>query len=69
MKPATPAHRSVYFVCEITGGAARPSIETSDVAFFDRNALPSLSLGRVFPDQIERLFEHRQYLELPTDFD
>lgn len=58
-----------YFICELTGGAARPSIETSEVAFFDRNALPPLSRGRVLPDQIERLFEHWQHPDLPTDFD
>jgi ADP-ribose pyrophosphatase YjhB (NUDIX family) len=57
------------FICEITGGAARPSIETSEVAFFERNALPPLSLGRILPKQIERLFEHWQHPETPTDFD
>ncbi len=59
----------MFFICEITGGAARPSNETSEVAFFERDALPPLSLGRTLPQQIERLFEHRQNLARPTDFD
>jgi ADP-ribose pyrophosphatase YjhB (NUDIX family) len=59
----------MQFICEITGGSARPSNETSEVAFFERNALPPLSLGRTLPQQIERLFEHHQNLERPTDFD
>jgi ADP-ribose pyrophosphatase YjhB (NUDIX family) len=35
----------MFFICEITGGAARASDETSEVAFFARDALPPLSLG------------------------
>jgi ADP-ribose pyrophosphatase YjhB (NUDIX family) len=59
----------LFFLCEITGGAARPSIETSEVAFFERDALPPLSLGRVLPKQIERMYEHLLCSDLPTDFD
>jgi ADP-ribose pyrophosphatase YjhB (NUDIX family) len=59
----------MYFVCEITGGAARTSNETSEVAFFEPNALPPLSLGRILPDQIQRMFEHQQHPGMPTDFD
>lgn len=59
----------LFFLCEITGGAARPSIETSEVAFFARDALPPLSLGRVLPKQIERMYEHSLHPDLPTDFD
>jgi ADP-ribose pyrophosphatase YjhB (NUDIX family) len=69
--PKQTLHSSykMHFVCEITGGAARPSNETSEVAFFERNALPPLSLGRTLPQQIERLFEHREHLDWPADFD
>lgn len=59
----------MYFICEITGGLATPSNETSEVAFFARDALPPLSLGRTLPAQIERMFEHAARPELPTDFD
>lgn len=60
----------LFFVCEIIGGEARTSIETSEVGWFARDALPTdLSLGRVLPAQIARLFEHHSHPGLPTDFD
>jgi ADP-ribose pyrophosphatase YjhB (NUDIX family) len=58
----------MFFLCEITGGAARASDETSEVAFFPRDDLPPLSLGRTTAAQIERMFQHRA-TDLPTDFD
>jgi ADP-ribose pyrophosphatase YjhB (NUDIX family) len=59
----------MFFVCEITGGSARASVETSDAAFFARDALPPLSLGRTTAAQIDRMFHHAEHPELPTDFD
>jgi ADP-ribose pyrophosphatase YjhB (NUDIX family) len=59
----------MFFICEITGGSARVSDETSDVGFFARDALPPLSLGRTTSAQIDRMFHHAQHPELPTDFD
>ena len=59
----------MFFICELTGGAARPSIETSEVGFFDENQLPDLSPGRNRPQQIRRLFAHSRLPDLPTDFD
>jgi ADP-ribose pyrophosphatase YjhB (NUDIX family) len=59
----------MFFICELTGGEARPSNETSEVAFFGRDALPPLSLGRSTAAQIERMFEHRADMSLATDFD
>ncbi|HWX29361.1 MAG TPA: NUDIX hydrolase [Steroidobacteraceae bacterium] len=59
----------MFFICEITGGAARGSDETSDAAFFPRDDLPPLSLGRTTAAQIERMFQHAQDPGLPTDFD
>ena len=59
----------MFFICEIVGGAACASDETSEVAFFPRDELPPLSLGRTTAAQIDRMFEHRAHLELPTDFD
>ncbi|HEY2464098.1 MAG TPA: NUDIX hydrolase [Steroidobacteraceae bacterium] len=59
----------MFFLCEIVGGAARASDETSEVAFFPRNELPPLSLGRTTAAQIDRMFQHREHPELATDFD
>ncbi len=59
----------LFFICEITGGAARASNETSDVGFFARDALPPLSLARTTVAQIERMFQHRENMARPTDFD
>jgi len=59
----------MFFVCEITGGSPRPSDETSEAAFFHRNALPPLSLGRTTAAQIDRMFHHAEHPDLPTDFD
>jgi ADP-ribose pyrophosphatase YjhB (NUDIX family) len=59
----------MFFICEITGGSARASNETSDVAFFPRGALPPLSLGRTTPVQIDRMFHHAQHPDLATEFD
>jgi ADP-ribose pyrophosphatase YjhB (NUDIX family) len=59
----------LFFVCELLGGSARTSIETSEVAFFARHELPSLSVGRTTAAQIERMFRHAEEPGLPTDFD
>jgi ADP-ribose pyrophosphatase YjhB (NUDIX family) len=59
----------LFFLCDITGGAARPSNETSEVDFFARDALPPLSLGRTTAAQIDRMFHHAAHPELATDFD
>jgi ADP-ribose pyrophosphatase YjhB (NUDIX family) len=59
----------MFFICEITGGSPRASDETSEAAFFPREALPPLSLGRTTAAQVERMFQHAQNPELPTDFD
>jgi ADP-ribose pyrophosphatase YjhB (NUDIX family) len=59
----------LFFLCEITGGAPRPSEETSEVAFFSRDDLPPLSTGRTTAAQIELMFAHRAHPERPTDFD
>ena len=59
----------MFFICEITGGEARASDETSEVAFFARHELPPLSLGRTTAAQIERMFHHSEHMALATDFD
>ena len=59
----------VYFDCEVIGGAPRNSSETDGVDFFDVKKLPPLSLERITPALIARLFELHQNPGLPTDFD
>ena len=59
----------MFFICELVGGSARPSQETSDVGFFSRSKLPMLSAGRTTAEQIELMFRHAERPELPADFD
>ncbi len=60
----------LFYLCEIVGGAPRASLETSEVAFFAEAALPlGLSLGRVLPGQLTRMFAHHRDPGLPTEFD
>jgi ADP-ribose pyrophosphatase YjhB (NUDIX family) len=68
--PAFFSSAKLFYLCEITGGAARASLETSEVAFFAEDALPAdLSTGRVLPRQLHRMFEHHRNPALPTDFE
>jgi len=60
---------TLFFLCELEGGAAAVSAETDAVEFFPVTALPELSTGRVLASQIERLYQHRLNPALPTDFD
>lgn len=59
----------LFFICELIGGTARASLETSEVGFFALGQLPPLSVGRVTEAQIERMFAHRAQEGLPTEFD
>ena len=59
----------VFFLCEITGGAARTSYETTGVEFFALDQLPELSTGRSNVEQIKRMYEHYLNPQLPTEFD
>ena len=59
----------LFFICELIGGEAHPSLETSAVEFFARDALPELSLGRTNHRQIGRMYQHRRQPELPADFE
>jgi ADP-ribose pyrophosphatase YjhB (NUDIX family) len=59
----------LFFLCELTGGSARGSIETSEVGFFAPDALPELSRGRANAAQIARMFAHRADPGLPAEFD
>lgn len=49
----------LFFLADVTGGAAKVSHETTDVGFFARDALPPLSLARTLPEDIERAYRHQ----------
>jgi len=59
----------LLFVCEITGGSPRISIETDGVEFFSLDALPELSTGRITAAQLRLLYQHHLQPQLPTEFD
>jgi ADP-ribose pyrophosphatase YjhB (NUDIX family) len=60
----------LFFLCEVIGGEPRIGPETSEVAFFAEDELPTaLSTRRVLFPQLKRMFEHMRQPELPTDFD
>ena len=59
----------LFFDCDIRGGNRATSPETSDVRFFPVDDLPSLSLTRVLPQQIARLFELHLHPAMAADFD
>ena len=68
--PPSPRHTyKLFFLCERTGGEARASFETTEVAFFPLDALPDLSIHRITANQIHRLHAHHLDPGLPTDFD
>jgi ADP-ribose pyrophosphatase YjhB (NUDIX family) len=59
-----------FFLCSIIGGAAETSLETSEISFFAEDSLPEdLSVGRVLPHQLARMFAHRREPGLPTEFE
>ncbi|GAB4383469.1 MAG: NUDIX hydrolase [Elainellaceae cyanobacterium] len=68
--PPFPYHAyKLFFQCELTGGAPVASYETEEATFFSEQSIPELSLSRVVPSQINRLFEHYRHPDWQTDFD
>jgi ADP-ribose pyrophosphatase YjhB (NUDIX family) len=60
----------LFILCTLTGGAAlEQSTETDGVGFFAEDDMPPLSVTRVVPSQIARMFEHHRTPGLATDFD
>ena len=60
----------LFFLCELLGGEATVSNETSDVAWFAEDQLPeNLSLGRTLRHELHQFFEHHRNPDLPTAFD
>lgn len=59
----------MIFQCELLGGAPTVSIETGGAEFFAEDDLPPLSVARVTPQVISRLFELSRQPDAPTEFD
>lgn len=59
----------LFFVCELIGGAATISIETTAAKFFPFDRLPTLSVGRTLAVDIDMLRAHAGNPGLPTQFD
>jgi len=68
--PPYPFHiYKMFFLCEITGGRPASSLETADVGFFPEDQIPPLSITRVTPEQITRMFEHHRHPDWMPDCD
>lgn len=68
--PPSPYHIYKMIIgCELVGGNATDSIETSDCDFFSLDNLPPLSDGRITESQITMLFRLHDNPSMPTVFD
>lgn len=67
--PQLPHTYKCFFLGHIIGGEMTPSIETSEIRFFDKSELPELSSHRIMPAQIELAFQHHYDPKLSTHFD
>ncbi len=59
----------LIFLCELTGGEARPDHEILEVGFFAREGQPPLSGFRTTPAQFVECFAHLDDPRRPTAFD
>jgi ADP-ribose pyrophosphatase YjhB (NUDIX family) len=59
----------IVFLCDITGGQARPSNETSAVGFYDFDDLPPLSTNRTHERHLTEVRAHLQDPNRPAAFD
>lgn len=67
----------LFFLCQIEDSPPSTMLEghgvafaeTDEVGFFRADAIPPLSLTRVTPAEIERLFAHHSNPDWPTEFD
>ncbi|MEC0304819.1 NUDIX hydrolase [Terribacillus saccharophilus] len=56
-KPQMFHYYKIFLQCEIIGGGAKESVETSEIGFFSETELPPLSLRRNTEAQIRMLFD------------
>lgn len=62
----------LFFLCAPESGERHvhaDNIESGEVGWFARDALPELSVGRVTAAQLARFFRHHDDPSLPTEFD
>jgi ADP-ribose pyrophosphatase YjhB (NUDIX family) len=62
----------LFFRCELLSDERVPdphNAETGDIGWFEEDALPELSIGRVTSEQIARFFAHLRDPGLPAEFD
>lgn len=60
-QPEIPYHvYKIFFLCEIVGGNAKTSLETSEVKFFELGKWPELSTGRVTEKQLYKMYELKE---------
>lgn len=68
--PPYPFHTyKLFFLCDIIADATPDPLETAEPTYFSEHKIPKLSLARVTPEEIARMFEHYRNPDLPTDFD
>jgi ADP-ribose pyrophosphatase YjhB (NUDIX family) len=68
--PAFPYHvYKLFFHCEIVGGEAEKTAESSESAFFGEHELPELSVSRVLPGQIHGFFAATRSGKTTTQYD
>jgi ADP-ribose pyrophosphatase YjhB (NUDIX family) len=70
-RPLRPNIYKLFVRCEEAGRgpAAIAGFETSEARFFSQDELPELSVPRVTPEQIAKLFEYDRKPGLPAYFD
>jgi hypothetical protein len=59
----------LFFECELIAEATPDPIETAEPTYFSIDELPALSLPRVTPQEIKRMFELIHDPLHPTEFD
>jgi ADP-ribose pyrophosphatase YjhB (NUDIX family) len=68
--PPYPFHTyKLFILCDLIAEATPDPLETADPKFFAQTNIPELSLARVTPPEIARMFEYQADPDLPTDFD
>lgn len=68
-RPVPFAIYKICIACEPVGGRAESGIETDGVGWFSVHALPPLSVSRITPGQLERLYHLYTHPELAPEVD
>ena len=59
----------IFILCEFVEGSIKTGIETLDVGFFARDAIPTLSVDRGTPSQVDLMFDYLHDPGKPVYFD